>query len=403
MAKARRSHCCRVIAPLFVVVMSSFSLHAQQEPPGAIDIYTMARQADFIFKGKVVNVQYRNSQSVQVTDQYGKPVYEDGRPVLVDGSNLPHTFVMYSIERIYKGKPPVGSPLYLTLRFVGGADTAKPGEIFEVSHYPHMDLDDRDILFVQRNTVKDCPLVRSEQGRFRSIRAPGTTAARIFNDMGHQVLRVVNPSPGRDEADLGPYQSLPEVTTSRFGNCDNCMVETAVEEPANEFSLPGQGGGSPEAGQPRGAQFSEGAFDSFVDLVVTQTHTPSELQNLPPVVSADIGKPFYAPVCTEDPPKLPAETPMTLSRPWLDKLPVAMRNTILEAERREEELFALTGGDPVLPSTPCELQILTEGAIPGDISGPQGRPDCRVNLYDMASMAQFWMECNDPADSTCGL
>ena len=80
-----------------------------------------------------------------------------------------------------------------------------------------------------------------------------------------------------------------------------------------------------------------------------------------------------------------------------------MRNTIIEAERQEQELFALTGGDPVLPSTPCQLQILTEGAIPGDISGPQGRPDCRVNLFDMASMAQFWLECNDPADSTCGL
>jgi len=289
------------------------------------------------------------------------------------------------------------------LRFVGGVDTAKPGEIVEVPHYPHMDLDDRDILFVRKNTIKACPLVRSEEGRFRAIRPPGVTTTRIFSDMGHQVLRVVNPSPGRDEADLGPYQHLPEVTTHFFSNCKDCKLETQIEEPPNEFSLPGQGGGSPEAGQPRGAQFTEAQFDSFVDLVVAQTHTPSELQNLPPVVSADIGKAFYGPVCTDDPPKSEAETPMTLSRPWLDKLPAAQKSTILEAERLEEQMFTLTGGDPVLPSTPCELQILTEGAIPGDISGPHGRPDCYVNLYDLASMGLSWLDCSDPANSACGL
>jgi hypothetical protein len=385
--------------------MSSFPLRAQeQSPPTAIDIYSMARTADFIFKGKAIDIQYRNSQSVQVTDPSGKPVYEDGLPVLVDGSNLPYTFVTYAIERIYKGKAPVGSPLYLTLRIVGGVDAQKPGEIVEVPHYPHMDMDDRDILFVRRNTLKECPLVQSEKGRFRAIRPPGTTTTRIFNDMGHQVLRVVNPSPGRDEVDLGAYQHLPEVTTHFFGNCDDCKIETSVEQPPNEFSLPGQDGGSPEPGQPRGAQFTESQFDVFVDYVVAQMHTPSELQNLPPVVSADIGKPFYGPVCPDDTPKSsPPETPMTLPRPWLDQLPAARRNSILEAERQEEQWFVVNGGDPVLPSTPCEIRLLTDGAIPGDISGPLGRPDCYVDLHDLAAIAQSWLECSDPANTLCSL
>jgi hypothetical protein len=364
----------------------------------------MARAADFIFKGKVIDIQYRNSERVQATDASGKPIYEDSVPVLVDGSNLPYTFARYNIERIYKGKAPVGSPLYLTLRIVGGVDGQKPGEIVEAPHLPHIDMDDRDVLFVQRNTLKECPLVRSEEGRFRAILPPSVTTRWIFSDMGHQILRVVNPSPGRDEADVGPYQHLPEVTTHFFGNCNDCKLETSVEQPANEFSLPNQDGGSPEPGRPRGAQFAESQFDAFLDYVVAQTHTPSELQNLPPVASADISRPFYGPVGAEASPKpLPTEAPVTLPRPWLDQLPAARKNAILEVERYETQMLVLTGDNPVLPSTPCQMQILTDGPILGDISGPFGRPDCYVDLYDLAAMAQSWLLCGDPANSACGL
>ena len=40
-------------------------------------------------------------------------------------------------------------------------------------------------------------------------------------------------------------------------------------------------------------------------------------------------------------------------------------------------------------------------AIDGDLGGPLGEPDCRVDLYDFALMAGNWLECNDPTNSVC--
>ena len=39
----------------------------------------------------------------------------------------------------------------------------------------------------------------------------------------------------------------------------------------------------------------------------------------------------------------------------------------------------------------------------GDLSGPLGVPDCKVNMYDFAILAQNWLYCNDPRDPQCGL
>jgi alpha-mannosidase len=39
--------------------------------------------------------------------------------------------------------------------------------------------------------------------------------------------------------------------------------------------------------------------------------------------------------------------------------------------------------------------------IQGDISGPEGVADCRVDLYDLQKVAEDWALCNEPLDSTC--
>jgi hypothetical protein len=36
-----------------------------------------------------------------------------------------------------------------------------------------------------------------------------------------------------------------------------------------------------------------------------------------------------------------------------------------------------------------------------DISGPNGHPDYRVNLFDFMEIAAYWLECNDPFDASC--
>ena len=53
--------------------------------------------------------------------------------------------------------------------------------------------------------------------------------------------------------------------------------------------------------------------------------------------------------------------------------------------------------DPVT----CEDVRLAELLIPGDISGPDGVPDCRVDLFDLAALAFDWLNCNDPEDMYC--
>jgi hypothetical protein len=51
---------------------------------------------------------------------------------------------------------------------------------------------------------------------------------------------------------------------------------------------------------------------------------------------------------------------------------------------------------------PSCADVLADGlGIVGDISGPEGVADCRVNLYDFAAMASDWLRCNDPADADC--
>lgn len=37
----------------------------------------------------------------------------------------------------------------------------------------------------------------------------------------------------------------------------------------------------------------------------------------------------------------------------------------------------------------------------GDISGPDGHPNYRVDTYDFAQLAGNWLKCNDPEDETC--
>jgi len=52
------------------------------------------------------------------------------------------------------------------------------------------------------------------------------------------------------------------------------------------------------------------------------------------------------------------------------------------------------------PST-CQ-DLIDEGSlIAGDISGPEGTPDCYVDIYDFAFFAGEWLRCNDPQNPDC--
>ncbi len=401
----RRLICFTILAALLLLFSVPPPLHAQLN--GSPDIRAMAIQADFIFKGIVVGVGFRNSEFIQLLDSTGAPVYEEDQPVYADGSNLPHSFVTFRILEVYKGKPPqiAGGPPseVVTLQMLGGLDEGSAdNEILLVSRYPHMDVGDTDVLFVQGNTIRPCPLVGSERGRFRVITDPEDDEPKMYSDTGRELLHVPENAEQPDQIAFGRIHRYPEVMIYHFGDCDECTLEKVHTDDGDEHSDPGGQGDPPPDEPPLGPQFGESEFDSFVLEVVQQTHTPEELEELPPVVSADILAPFEVPSFDDDEPEdFGPEVPPVYPRPWLDELPQEEREAILEAERVEATLLELSGGNPVLPDNECEMKILMEGAIVGDISGPQGRPDCYVNSFDLAAMAGLWLECNNPADDIC--
>ena len=52
--------------------------------------------------------------------------------------------------------------------------------------------------------------------------------------------------------------------------------------------------------------------------------------------------------------------------------------------------------------SPICQNVIDDGLlITSDISGPEGIPDCYVDLYDVAEFASYWLRCNNPQDSEC--
>jgi hypothetical protein len=39
--------------------------------------------------------------------------------------------------------------------------------------------------------------------------------------------------------------------------------------------------------------------------------------------------------------------------------------------------------------------------LTADISGPEGKPDCYIDLYDLTVIASSWLMCNDPEGEGC--
>lgn len=91
---------------------------------------------------------------------------------------LPHTYVTYQIEGTLKGRSANGGRV--TLRFLGGP--IPDGRHLEASHMPQFKVGDHDLLFVQKNTKIDCPLIDCGNGRFR------VRKNRVYGNDGQPVV-----------------------------------------------------------------------------------------------------------------------------------------------------------------------------------------------------------------------
>lgn len=112
----------------------------------------LAKNAELIVVGEVVERIYQNSQPVETGE-------EDAEP-----SGIPHTFVTLSIEEILKGSVKSPNPEQITLRFMGGMDTSTEEGFLHVGGSPLLDIGDRGVFFIQRNQQHACPLVGWQHG-----------------------------------------------------------------------------------------------------------------------------------------------------------------------------------------------------------------------------------------------
>lgn len=385
---------------LFTVLLL-FSEPALAHLDRDIDLWEYVSEADFIFKGRVINIAYRNSEGEPLLDpNTGGPLLDpNGNPIYEGGTNIPHTFVTYQIEEVYKGRAPQTFPggppdSNVTLRFMGGQSQTNTSDYLMVSNIPLFDVSDRDILFVNGNTEESCPLIDWFAGRFRILRDPndpdGRLEFKIFNELGLEVIYVPAGDGIPEYVTYGPYHSLEEINDHRMGEF---ILRRVTVDDGNEFDV----NDVPNADVRLGKQFTDKQFKSYLSAIVL------ELCGLPPsedclvqVENADINQSFTAERFPVFRPVISTEEPAPYPRPWLDKLPPEEREEILEAERQEHEMLQLSRGNPVLPKSPCEIAILRYGAIAGDVSGPRGKPDCQVDFFDVAALAKYWLGSFEP-------
>lgn len=111
----------------------------------------LIKEAEMVFIGVVEQIDYRTSSARDKDDAV-----------------LPHTFVTFKIEEVFKGRTASNT---ITLRFQGGRTEVADAkfEYLTSPEIPLFDLADRDILFIRGNCKSICPLVGMKKGRLRVI------------------------------------------------------------------------------------------------------------------------------------------------------------------------------------------------------------------------------------------
>ena len=159
----------------------------------------LMRNAELVFLGTVISVDYRNSD--------------------VEGAQhalLPHTFVTFRIDRAFKGRSEAGE--FVTLRFQGGPDGR--GRILTIPGIPLFEVDDRELLFVQSNGEAICPLVGWFQGRLRLI------DGLAYTDDGREVWRTHDGGFA-----FGKQHALPQIVSKRIGGTEFQAVMRQMPDP----------------------------------------------------------------------------------------------------------------------------------------------------------------------------
>lgn len=235
-------------------ISSTYANEVSEQNTSNSVLNDMSQQADYVFKGSVLKVEYRKSE-----------------PSKSNPGGVPYTFVTYKVEQEYKNQ---FQKKEFTLKFLGGKMDEE--NILVASNTPLMDVGDTDILFVRNNTKSGCPLVGCEQGRFREI------SGLIFDNLGRSIVVT-------DEGaiEYGQSVALPEVRENHFSDSMTLISEEVeLENEADSIQS------LEDLGDNKGFRPDPAYFGEMVLQAVQKSHSSEELMNLPEVVTADPNKPF---------------------------------------------------------------------------------------------------------------
>ena len=217
-------------------------------------------EAELVFEGRVLGEEYVLSEPDDMT-----------------GARIPHTFVTFAVERVFKGRVESDS---ITLRFFGGLD--RDGTMLTSTVVPFFDPGEQVILLVRANGRADSPLVGWRFGRFRVI------GERVYDDFGQEIILR-----GADDLIRGRRHAFVEVVKHRLGDSDfeSNLSDRIEERDPFDADAPDALGPRVEAEPNAGNRAVDvRSFRSWISDIVRRHLDP--LESSRPVASADPRHPF---------------------------------------------------------------------------------------------------------------
>jgi hypothetical protein len=272
------------------LIFLSYKVQAHDRRGGLPRIESLLTEADGVFVGEVINVEYSKNSANDLKEI------------------LPHTFVTYKIKESLKGSPQQST---LTLRFLGGR--GEQAQFLSVSNYPLFDVGDMDVVFVKNNQRFTCPLLYCAQGRYRLINS------RVYFESGHQVLRTP-----KEQLAKGLLESLEPILSHQVSKT---IIKTITQAEPGEQKT--------EEGPLPGKHFGAGEFVEYLNKKIAVIDPNQAWKKLPVIPAADPRAPFTIKGLIPISAKKALETPVS-------------REFQTPQEKREWELLERNGGNPVI-------------------------------------------------------
>lgn len=240
----------RILLSIIFIILGLAGKVFAHEKRAKFNADVAVRTSEFVVLAKVTDVSYRMSKG------------DNGAEM------LPHTFVTYQIERVFKGNPRQANDKFI-LRFLGGR--GDQASFMHPSNYPLFDVGDQDVLFIRGNLKATCPLHDCAIGRFRVIKG------LMYNERGQQVVLT-----RKNELDFAKFQPLDEINTHKVSQTTIYLKQG-----------PSESEGEPEPDLPIGRHLPVSDFTSIIQTKVKTLYPPDVLDKWPMIPSADPRVPFF--------------------------------------------------------------------------------------------------------------